>query len=428
MRRKIALIYKTYVAATGLFLLVYYLLNPNIFSGYINTLLFFAFGSIIVLLPPDPDFRWLWASLPLSLIFVSIFFRTHVYPEILFLAFNRVFLRGFSLFKSGDRIFKSRVFTVYANIVIFLLLAEVSLNLVYLAKPLDILKRKNDIFRLQPNSEFNGETVNRSGYMGMDFIEKKRAKRLLFIGDSFGVGIVEYKNNFIRMVEDSLGFETVNLSQPGFSPVDYLSQLKIYSDSVNADAVFIVFFAGNDIYDIAMPENNWSIDNLKTVNLVRNICILTMTRAEGKNSPDIRMDDEKFISVERERASLLNEGKNDERWKLFEKCVKGIRDESERMDLPVEFIIIPDQFSIDTLLQKEIDPDSPPDRWKNTAIRMESIFKLYNIRYLDMTKPLEEAYMNGENPYKKNDTHINEYGNLAVYRELKKYLLSAFPN
>lgn len=427
MAKRAAAAYKIFAAGTLLFLAIYYLLNHELFAGYNNTLLLFLFASIIVIIGPSVDFAWLWISAPLSYICIAFFFRTHLFPEIMFLALNRLFLRGLSMIRCKKGIFSAKIVTVYINAVIFVVLAEIALNLLFFVKPMDILKRKYDVLRLQPGTIFNGEEVNRHGFLGRDISEEKMSKRLLFIGDSFGVGVVDYRYNFIKMVEDSLGFETVNLSQPGFSPLDYLSQLEQYGDSTNADFLFVIFFSGNDVYDLSMPENNWSFENLRLVSLLRNSAALLKTGSKG-GSPDIGMTEEMFMNIERERSAVSKSKGFEGRWKLFARSIEKIAEKARQKKLPFKFILIPDESAIDTSLQKMIDSRAPEERWEYTVKRMEDVFKSNNIGYLDMTQTLLEVYSEGRSPYKKFDTHINEDGNYAVFRELKKYILSSFKN
>jgi len=75
----------------------------------------------------------------------------------------------------------------------------------------------------------------------MDPDKTKDEKRVLFVGDSFCVGVVDYRYNFIKMFEDSLGYEVVNLSQPGFSPKDYLKLLEKYFERILLDYEKIFF-------------------------------------------------------------------------------------------------------------------------------------------------------------------------------------------
>ncbi len=184
------------------------------------------------------------------------------------------------------------------NFILLIFLSEIFLNLFYIFKPLDILKRKDEILKLYGYSHFNGERVNRYGFLGREFDSFKKNKRILFIGDSFGVGVVDYRFNFIKMVEDSLNFEVVNLSQPDLSPKDYYNLLETYFDKTYSDLTGIIIFSGNDVTEVFYPENNYSFFNLKITNLVRNIFLFFRSNQNGDFS------EKDFYLIEKSRASI----------------------------------------------------------------------------------------------------------------------------
>jgi len=345
------------------------------------------------------------------------------------LGINRALILVLSLFKPEIKGVLKKIAPLYVNILLFAVLFELALSVIYLVYPLEVLKRGTDILRLSPGTNFNNSTVNQEGYLGRDYREKKERRRIAFIGDSFGVGVVDYSSNFIQMIDDSSQFETVNLSQPGFSPVDYLNQVRIYADKTDADFIFIVFFAGNDILDISMPENNWAFRNMKSVSLIKNIILMKNAKGAGnKESSDIGMNHEMFLEVERERMSVLDSAILSNRWKLFEKSVESIKSILDNKGIPFAFVIIPDQMSVDTLLQNELFFKKGVIDWMAGVERMENVFFKMQINCLNLTDSLKKGYESGKTVYKNDDTHINEEGNYIIYGYLKNYITKVFPN
>ncbi len=420
---KLKLIYKIFIAVTAVFLVFYVLLNKGGFSGYELTLVFFFLASIAAILKKDIDLHLLWLTLPFSILIVSLFFRTHLYPEIMILAMNRFYLIVFSFLPLKKIKIHPIVSIVYFNIILFFLFLEIILNIIYVIHPFEILKRKTDIFRLTPLSRFNNSEVNKEGYMGRSIKEEKLEKRILFIGDSFGVGVVDYKQNFIQMIEDSTDFECINLSQPGYSPVDYLREIKTNLKRAMADYAVVIIFAGNDVLNAVMPENNWSLENFKTFNLLRNSEAVLKTRGRTeKGRADLNMKKNEFLQIEKERMAVLDSIALNSEWRLFEDCIKEMKKAFDEEGVKSLFLIIPDEYSVNTVLQKELQESVGAD-WNYSIKRIENILSENEVEFINTTESLANSYAEGMNPYKENDTHINDAGNYLIYNELKKKIV-----
>ncbi|MGH0030603.1 MAG: SGNH/GDSL hydrolase family protein [Myxococcota bacterium] len=80
-------------------------------------------------------------------------------------------------------------------------------------------------------------------------------RRLLFLGDSFTFGLgVEAEEAFPRRVEALLGagpppLRVVNAGVPGYGTRHALAWWQRIDDAVDADALLLAFFLGNDFYD-----------------------------------------------------------------------------------------------------------------------------------------------------------------------------------
>ncbi|MGE3063427.1 MAG: hypothetical protein AB7T10_07315 [bacterium] len=415
-------IYRIIVAVTIVFVALYFSFYTERAGGYLSTLIFFALSSTAVMVKKDIDLSMLWVSLPASILVTAFIFKTHLYPEIMILAMNRLYLviLSFIPFKKTKEI---RIISlIYCNLIVFLVLIELLLNLIFMIYPFEVLKRKTDIFRLAPSTTFNNSPVNEDGYMGRRVSDEKKERRILFIGDSFGVGVVDYKHNFIQMIDDSTEYECINLSQPGYSPVDYLRELKTNFDKACPDLVIIIIFAGNDILNIAVGENNWSIDNFKSINLIRNADVFLKERKRiKKETESFSMTRETFLEVEKRRMKVNEKDSLKREWSLFEKTIDEMKVFLDGKNRRYLFLIIPDEFSINENLQRDLGKDDSVD-WLYSVKRIADLLDERGIEHINSTKSLQEAFKAGVNPYRENDTHVNEYGNYILFNELKKYI------
>ncbi|MEJ5307753.1 MAG: hypothetical protein WHT27_05595 [candidate division WOR-3 bacterium] len=409
-------IFKIYILVTIILVTIFF--EKKYFLPYLYTIIGFYISSIVILFF-HLDFKIFLFSFPLSFFITSIFFRTHLFPEILIITFNRFFYLTIYFFK---RYFKSlkiqeNLEIVYINFVVLFFSLEIILNIFYVFKPIDILKRKDEIMKLKPNTYFNNEKVNRYGFLGTEFDKPKTKQRILFIGDSFGVGVVDYKNNFIKMFEDSLGYEVINLSQPGNSPKDYYEILVNYFDKTSSDMTFIMIFSGNDITEIYYPENNYSINNLKSVNLIKNfLSFLQLKNVSGD------LSEENFINIENRRSKILIENSYDKEWRFFEKNIESITRFFKERKKKVYFLIIPDQFAVDKTLQKDLMENASVQfkEWDFADRKIERILKKYDLKFFSLVDTFKICYEKGEELYRKNNTHINEKGNYVVFKYLKE--------
>ncbi|MEO0234283.1 MAG: hypothetical protein ABIN35_04025 [candidate division WOR-3 bacterium] len=413
---KVEKIFKIYVLVTIFLATIFF--EKKYFLPYIYTIIGFYISSIAILFFPI-NFKIFLFSFPISFFFTSIFFRTHLFPEILIITLNRFFYLTIHFFKRYFISLKipENLKLVYTNIVVLFFSLEIVLNLFYFFKPIDILKKKDEILKLKPNTYFNNERVNRYGFLGTEFDKPKTKKRVLFIGDSFGVGVVDYKNNFIKMFEDSLGFEVVNLSQPGNSPKDYYEILVDHFDKTSPDMTFIIIFAGNDITEVYYPENNYSINNLKSVNLIKNF----LTFLQLKNiSGDLSEED--FIKIENRRSKILIENSYEKEWRFFEKNIEYISKFFAQRKKKVYFLIVPDQFAVDKVLQKKLVEYASKQykEWDFADRKIERILKKYDLKFFSLVDTFKICYENGEELYRKNNTHINERGNYVVFKMLEE--------
>ncbi len=245
MKKIIQFFYLLWVCFTIAYAWIYFTNNYLSLKGYTVTFIVFTVLSVLVIIfIKKIHLKTIVVSLLLGIISVSIFFKTYTYPELMILIISRFYMLLISLiilFPLRIRI-PSIIKTIITNIIIFVILFEVILHFIFLFTGIDMLKRKNEIVRIMPGQKMNNVIVNKYGYIGTPPNEKSEKSKWCFIGDSFGIGIVDYRFNFIKMIEDSSEVRTVNLSQPGFSPLDYYRQMIKYVHQGNYEKCFIVIF------------------------------------------------------------------------------------------------------------------------------------------------------------------------------------------
>lgn len=409
-------IFKIYVVFTIIFVSIFF--ERKYFLPYFYTIIGFYISSIIIMFF-QLDFKIFLLSFPLSFFITSLFFRTHLFPEILIMTLDRFFYLMFHLLIRYFRNIRipERLKIIYLNIVIIFFSLEMILNIFYVFKPIDILKRKDEILKLKPNTYFNNELVNKYGFLGTEFDKPKIKKRILFIGDSFGVGVVDYKRNFVKMFEDSLEYEIINLSQPGNSPKDYFEILVNYFDKTSPDITFIIIFTGNDVSEVYYPENNYSIDNLKSVNLLKNFLLLLKLKNISGD-----LSEENFIKIENRRSKILIEGSYEKEWRFFEKNIESLSRFFNERKKEVYFLIIPDQFAVDKTLQKVLMENASMQfkEWDFADRKIENILQKFGLKFFSLIDTFTVCYENGEELYRKNNTHLNEKGNYVVFKYLKE--------
>jgi lysophospholipase L1-like esterase len=108
-------------------------------------------------------------------------------------------------------------------------------------------------FRGQPGAPFFGDTFNSRG-----FNDRERAAgpppagtfRVVALGDSFVVGVVPRRDNYLSRLEAALSArgpaEVINLGVAGTEPRDYLALLVDEAMAYAPDAVLVGFYVGND--------------------------------------------------------------------------------------------------------------------------------------------------------------------------------------
>jgi lysophospholipase L1-like esterase len=108
---------------------------------------------------------------------------------------------------------------------------------------------------LAPNVSKAGFRTNRNGTRGADIPAKQPAeKRILTVGDSFTLGMqVRDDETFSALLDEALGdsVRVLNAGVPGYGTEQAIGMMRRLVPSVQADAVLLTVYTGNDLRDNA---------------------------------------------------------------------------------------------------------------------------------------------------------------------------------
>lgn len=412
------IIYGIWIILSLIILALFLIKNSHYIDSHSLTLIIAAATGILTLtIIRKLNLHMLLYTVPISLVAVSVLFRYSLMPEVIIITVNRLLLVIFSIPSVNRLLPKNNALkTVFINLVIIIISLEIVLRIVFFCTQIDILKRKGEIMRPRPGSIFNGIRINSEGFPGESPFAESEPK-WLFTGDSFGVGIVDYQYNFIHITGESFGITDINLSQPGNSPYDYYRILSRYISAVDAERVFVILFTGNDVSEWYIPENGWSYENMRTVNLARNILMLVFRNipAQGR----LKHSYEELLSIEIRRITETRR-ENVDKWDRYRDYLAKISELGHKSGIRLQYIIIPDRYEVDSGLQDSIVSRlgySPDFSYART--RTLDILDSLKADYIDTYNELSSEGAEGFAPL---NTHIDRSGNRAVYRSLAQYL------
>lgn len=298
-------------------------------------------------------------------------------------------------------------------------------------------------FKLRPAIDGN----NNHGFHDVDREFKKPAgtRRVLFIGDSYTWGLVDYEHRFTTLVardyaraHPSPPTEFLNLGVPSYGPADAYELWKNYGAKFQPDAVIYCFYQGNDVTDNGPGAYQRAI-------LGEKVTIRT----------DSRLDKSWLLGFVRVKLNLLHFGatrnteiahgltQSDlvEGWKftsrLFDPAkqsevgwhydyLRGVLGDMKRLageqHTPLLIIQIPAQMRIDSKAAKQVADATGRKvsdfNFSLVSLRVKSICDELGIASADIAEPLEDE-TDPAGMYLLNDTHWNERGNAAAAKAMQ---------
>jgi len=357
------------------------------------------------------------------------------------------------------------------NAAIALVVGELGLRVVAALVPIPILVTDESSSKIRRNAERAlpgtlrfGFPINQGGHFDSEFLTRaqRQGPTVVSIGDSFSYGAVPHAYHFTSVVErERPGVEVYNLGFPGTGPRDYLQLLAGSAVALEPDLVLIQIFVGNDF----TSGESWS-DPPRWYDADRYLLgiawhrLQILKRAELKSSADAgeaiaqdeatlearfpwltdpmleqeHMSQEVYFALESRNARGISadEPAVDA---LFFGAVEELVAVAYAHELPLAFVLIPDEFQVDDALWSEIvaASDVPLERDRAQRVTVEWLERR-DIPVLDLLPilrsmaPLADG---NRHLYHLRDTHFNARGNevagLAMARFIDECLKGATP-
>ena len=304
-----------------------------------------------------------------------------------------------------------------------------------------------------------GFPANSRGYYDVELQDVAYDKLVVAIGDSFSQGVVPHHYHFTTIAERRLpGVQIYNVGIGGIDPPEYLHLLRTEVLPLDPDAIVIDLFLGNDLtFDMARPEESFirswlAIENVLLIQAPRRWIrlreitstsgnVLEAGNAEGvlEQRPDILVQhfpwlrdpslEEATFSAERyypmklERIEeITNQSHADYLQRL--EVLREITDLCG--DIPVLFLLIPDELQVDDELWNRIAGLSTQPLKRNRALGIvRTWLKKEGLPFVDLL-PIYRSrkLLDDGRPhlYHFRDTHLNSRGNRVTGEALAKAL------
>ncbi len=330
------------------------------------------------------------------------------------------------------------------NLALLLVLTEGGARLLQALAPSPLLvppnaKAENAIRaqRLPPGSVFRGFPVNALGFVDEEF---RRARepgvgRIAALGDSFAVGAVPYRENFLTLLDDLLDhsrdsgarWEVMNFGVSGVSPREYLHTWRTQARFFEPDLVLLCFFTGIDFRELR-PSSLLHGGSFYLFAIGRRLLAIG---AEPRFSRDETnsLGEDTFRKVELQRVRLAARDMDGDTEQRYPATFRQLREIAAELGPHLRVVIIPDEYQVNPQLLPELlgsaeaaaayDADQP-------SRRLREFLEAEGIPYLDLLEPLREAEALART-YIPNNTHWNARGNRVAAEALARWLGEGLP-
>ena len=399
---------------------------------------------------PRPRARWLVlmaapAALPWAVAIAGFASPLHIWlsPEAVLVAVvGGLSIAALAVWLADHR---RPVLRVAAVIIVNLAVLEVGLRAVNAVLPIFLFYTESyNRYRGQPGAPFYDTHFNASGFNDVAH-ERSRppgvVRRIVAIGDSFVVGVVPYRANYLTLVERDLSVEApteiIKLGIAATGPADYLAMLMNEGLAFGPDLVMAHVFVGNDLEEPGrrLHEYSYTLTLARALWRLRGGGPATVAATAGgpasydDNQPTFARD--RFLEIEVDRSWIYADAPrvNSAVAHAVDR-LREMRDASRRAGAAFCVVIIPDEAQVQRDLQREVrraagdgtqlDFESP-NRALTGALTAEGI------AVLDLLPAFERS---GSNTvlYKPLDTHWNLAGNRIAADTITAYLRATFPN
>ena len=355
-------------------------------------------------------------------------------------------------------------FVAGINLLVTVVLAEAALRAAALVWPNPILattstpehiRRVAD--RSPPGTVRFGFPVNKDGHYDTDFAARGELSGPLVvsIGDSFAYGVVPHALHFTTIAEQQFrDVEISNMGFPGIGVRDYRYLLEHEARPLKPDLVVIHLFLGNDLTDgaqIGTPAQWFTADNYMTTTVLQRLHVLSRERQAGLASATEhvavtrselltqfpwlsdpmqeapRFSKELFLNIETERARAVAAPVDVIYQRFFEEL-----DQLERVagDVPLAFVLMPDEFQVDDELWQEVTAATGPldrDRPQREIVQWLQKRGRPVLDLLPIFRAAEPLADGRRHLFHLRDTHTNARGNEIAGRALARFIEPLLP-
>lgn len=308
-------------------------------------------------------------------------------------------------------------------------------------------------YRGQPGALHHGHPFNSRGFYDTEWDQARDPERfrIVALGDSFAVGIVPYRMNFLTLLDEALpGAEVLNLGIPATEPQEYRFLYTLEGAALDPDLVLVCVFVGNDITTYRTPPfldpEGWYLFTVpaRLAALVaearrRGVELDQVATAGGDETdggpsyhddPDLEkpsLSREKYLDVELRRLANCHVKRRQEFEDTFEILAALDAQTGHRMVIA----LIPDELQVDDDLYEEIFAANPAiERRKFDRDRPQRLFADFcadrDIPLVDLLPALRRATEEGR-CYHRNDSHWNARGNRVAAEVLAGALAERVP-
>lgn len=317
---------------------------------------------------------------------------------------------------------------------------EIALRLVQAVRPSFVFYAADaSRFRGQPGAPFFGDTFNSRG-----FNDRERqvgapppgTYRVVAIGDSFAVGVVPRRNNYLARLEALLGergaAEVVNVGVSATEPRDYLALLADEGLAYAPDVVLVGFYVGND-FETRAPR--WH-ERSYAATLARVLWRLgrsprpaaTVDPAAGvfdDAAPGMSL--ERYLEIEVDRAWIFerDSARFREAVTRATRLVTGMQQVARRGGASLVVAVLPAEAQVDAVHQRRLAgvlgrPEGALD-FEQPSRALVAALTAAGVDTVDLTPAFVERATDGV-LYKPQDSHWNVAGNALAAEVLRPAL------
>ncbi len=350
------------------------------------------------------------------------------------------------------------------NVAAVLLAAEAVLAIYARVRPHPLLAsgsdpvRRMESLRLRPGAPYFGFPANSGGYHDTEFSAGRPGDLVVAVlADSFGVGIVPYRFNFVTIAEEILRerlagrFERVainNFAVSGVGMNEYAYLLDHEVERWRPDHVVLAVFVGNDIhrdarFGEAPRRDRRSLLRWKVWGVPRGLW--SLVREGPRATPDTgsparatsavpehvrdpareppTFTPQTFLRLESRRFEVCNPDDADIE-AAYASLFRGLEHFRDRLGDRLLVVVIPDELQVNDALYQDLLTRAPErGAWPRDLPqrRIAAFCEREGIACLDLLPVLRHAQRRGHT-YHLRDTHLNAHGNAVAGRALAEAL------